>query len=131
MEKKWLKAEVTYLGKGSYRCRNKYFRANRVVAVTNKSTRDYVASYPFFAVHDKFSPEKEEKVEEPIQPLVKQEKKEEAKEPDPLKAVIEPLPEKEKVEEPIQPPKKEEKKESSKNSKKSKARTKKVRVKGD
>ena len=50
----WLAADVTYLGKGTYRLKNNSFRANVTTRIVNKDVADYLAGFPFFSVNHVF-----------------------------------------------------------------------------
>lgn len=66
-DKKWVGANVTYLGKGSY-VRVKKFKANRIESIADKSLADYLRSFNFFSVIDLYEKEPvEEKLVEPKQ----------------------------------------------------------------
>lgn len=51
--KNWVRADVTYLGKGSY-TRGKKFLPNKTLPVDNRELADYLKDFPFFSVRDVF-----------------------------------------------------------------------------
>ena len=100
-EGKWLGADVTYTGKGTYSYGLHRFEGNKTRSISSKSLADYLRTFPFFAVNDRYE-KPEKKAAPPVSSAPERESKpdetneandpEEAADPEPVASEEKPAP---------------------------------------